>query len=409
MGMQPPIRRLFPPTEDVLLRNKGDHPLYVVTAAGGFDLRRRYFWAKGAGGVYPVDKEAGIEGSRVSAGAREILCRMGMVESFDRAAEDADRIGNVRVSGERLRQIVEGQAKAISQVRNSGQLPASWSAEDARVEAGGPTRIYEGSDGVMVPTVTQQEKGKRRRKQSTRRQQRGRAALGNAKPLPTAKLGSDESFKEMKIGIFYDQDKVHRHVFATENPCQDYGPLLASHARQIGFARAQETIALVDGAVWIYVQVCAALGCLGALMLDFYHLSQHLHQRAVCCLGEGEAARQWTAARLSEIKQTGAAAVLAAIDALNKKTRAPAQRKSLASLRLYLLSRLDMLDYPRALAMGWDIGSGPTEATCKTLTLRLKQSGMKWDRDNAAAMMNLRALYDSGQARTYWDGLRAAA
>jgi hypothetical protein len=39
---------------------------------------------------------------------------------------------------------------------------------------------------------------------------------------------------------------------------------------------------------------------------------------------------------------------------------------------------------------------------CKTLTLRLKRPGMKWDRDHAAAMMNLTALYDSGQAKAYW-------
>jgi hypothetical protein len=68
-----------------------------------------------------------------------------------------------------------------------------------------------------------------------------------------------------------------------------------------------------------------------------------------------------------------------------------------------------MLDYRGALARGWDIGSGPTEAMCKNLTLRLKRSGMKWDRDNAAAMMNLLAMYESGQAKTYWSGLKAAA
>lgn len=409
MPIPPPIRRLFPPADKPVLRNKGQHSRRILTADGELDLQRRYFWAQGAGGLYPVDQAIGIEASSVSPGAREILCRLGMVQNFAQAAEDARQIGNVPIGRERLRLLVEAEAKTIRSVRDSGQLPASWSAQDTQVTAGGPTRIYEGTDGVMVPTVTQAEKDKRRRRHITRRQQRGKAALGNAKPLPPAKPGSDERFKEMKIGTFYDQGKVHRHLFATETPSQDYGPLLASHARQIGFEKAQETIALVDGAVWIYTQVCAALGCLGAMMLDYYHLLQHLHQTAVCCLGEGETAQQWTTERLTEIREVGVTAVLAAIAALNKKVRAPAKRKSLASLREYLVSRLDMLDYRTALAKGWDIGSGPTEATCKTLTLRLKQSGMKWDRDNAAAMMNLTALYDSGQAKTYWESCRAAA
>jgi hypothetical protein len=409
MLIRPPLRRLFPPADKPVLRNKGPHPRRILTADGELEVQRCYFWTKGAGGLYPVDRAIGVEAGFVSPGAREILCRLGMVQNFAQAAEDAGRIGNVPIGRERLRLLVEAEAKTIRTLRDRDQVPASWSAQDTKVTREGPTRIYEGTDGVMVPTVTQAEKDKRRRKHITRRQQRGKAGLGNAKPLPPAKPGSDERFKEMKIGIFYDQDKVHRHLFATENPSQNYGPLLASYARQIGFEKAQETIALVDGAVWIYVQVCAALGSLGAILLDFYHLSQHLHQTAVCCLGEGDAARQWTTARLTEIKDVGVTPVLAAIAALHKKVRAPARRKSLASLREYLVSRLDMLDYRTALAQGWDIGSGPTEATCKTLTLRLKQSGMKWDRDNAAAMMNLTALYDSGQTKTYWESRRVAA
>jgi hypothetical protein len=68
-------------------------------------------------------------------------------------------------------------------------------------------------------------------------------------------------------------------------------------------------------------------------------------------------------------------------------------------LRDYVVSRIEMLDYRDALAKGWDIGSGPTEAMCKNLTLRLKRPGMTWDRVHASARMNLIGLYESGQAR----------
>jgi hypothetical protein len=138
------------------------------------------------------------------------------------------------------------------------------------------------------------------------------------------------------------------------------------------------------------------------MMLDFYHLSQHIHAAAKCCLGETPDAKAWTTTRLKEIRELGATAVLAAIDTLAKKIRAPAKRQSLAALRNYIVARLELLNYPLALARGYDIGSGPTEAMCKTLTLRLKRPGMKWDRDHAASMMNLTAMYDSGQAKHYW-------
>jgi len=61
-----------------------------------------------------------------------------------------------------------------------------------------------------------------------------------------------------------------------------------------------------------------------------------------------------------------------------------------------------MLDYPRFLANEWQIGSGPTEAMCKTLTARLKGSGMRWDASNAEAIMALEALQQSGQWKRYW-------
>src|SRR5205085_11033291 len=110
-----------------------------------------------------------------------------------------------------------------------------------------------------------------------------------------------------------------------------------------------------------------------------------------------------------EMKEQGVAPVLSAVAALNKQVRAAGKRESLRLLREYLSDRLDMLDYPAALANGWDIGSGPTEAECKTLTLRLKRPGGRRDRDHAAAMMNLKAMYESGQADLYWPKARKAA
>ncbi len=387
------------------LRHKGSRGVRVLTADGEIELQRRYFWVKGKGGLFPADASVGIDEGRVSPGAREILCRLGMVQDFRQAAEDAARIGNVPVGREKLRQLVEGEGATITRARNSGTLQAAWTSADAKLDgkkADSPTRVYAGVDGVMAPTVTQAEKDKRRKNQSIRRQRRSASGVGNARPLPPARQGSDERYKEMKIGLFYDQQKQHRHAFVTEGDSEAFGPLLKEHARQVAFEQADECISLTDGARWIAGQICRMLLLIKVMLLDFYHLSQHVHAAARCCLGETPQAKDWTAARLKEIRELGVTPVLSAIDALAKKIRAPAKRESLRGLRDYVVARLDLLDYRTALARGYDIGSGPTEAMCKTLTLRLKRPGMKWDRDHAAAMMNLTALYDSGQAMAYW-------
>jgi hypothetical protein len=386
------------------LRNKGSRPVRVLTADGAIELNRRYFWGAGQGGVCPADGPVGIEAGRTSPGAREILCRLGLVQDFGQAAEDARRIGNVPVCKEKLRQLVEGEAAAITRGRNDGTIQAGWTSADALVktDAGIVTRVYAGVDGVMAPMVTAAEKEKRRRSQAIRRQQRSASGVGNARELPPARAGSEERFKEMKIGLFYDQPKEHRHVFVTEKDHEAFGVLLKEHAKQVAFEQAQQSISLTDGAKWIAAQICQMLLLIKTMLLDFYHLSQHVHEAAHCCLGETPQAAEWAAARLKEIKEVGVAPVLAAIDALEKKVRSRAKRQSLRKLRDYVVSRIEMLDYRTALANGWDIGSGPTEAMCKNLTLRLKRPGMKWDGDHAGPMMNLIGLYESGQAKTYW-------
>jgi hypothetical protein len=376
--------------------------VWVLTADGEIELVRRYFWSKGQGGMFPADASVGLEQSRVSVGARQILCRMGMVQDFRRAAEDARRIGNVPVCRERLRQLVELEAGAIQRQRDGGEIKASWTSADAKVDGSNKTRVYCGIDGVMAPMVTQAEKEKRRRNQCVRRQKRSAAGVGNARGLPPMRPGSIERYREMKIAVFYDQNKERRHVMATAQRHEAFQPLLGRHARQLRFKEADESITLSDGARWIMGAICAVLSFVSTTLLDFYHLSQHVHAAARICLGETPEAMAWAVARLKEFKTLGAAAVLKEMDTLNKRCRSPAKKEGLRQLREYIGGRLDMLDYRTALAQKRDIGSGPTEAMCKTLTLRLKRPGMKWDNDHAAAMMNLTALYDSGQARTYW-------
>jgi len=158
----------------------------VLTADGAIELKRPYFWGKDQGGVCPADDPVGIEAGRTSPGAREILCRLGMVQDFGQAADDARRIGNIPVCKEKLRQIAEREAANITRGRNDGTIRAAWTSADAQVkiDPGAPrlTRVYAGVDGVMAPIVTAAEKEKRRKNQVIRRQQRLQTGIGNASP-----------------------------------------------------------------------------------------------------------------------------------------------------------------------------------------------------------------------------------
>jgi len=380
----------------------------VLTIGGDIELHRRYFWSKAAGGVFPVDALIGITLSKASPAAREVCSTMGVVQDFAQGAEDLRRLTGLQISKERLRQITESEGAQVEVLRGDGTLSPSWSATQAVTTLGGPTRVYVGADGVMARTVTQTEKNKRRKDHAIRRQQRGQAGLGNLQPLPRPKAGSDERFKEMKIGIFYDQSKTRKHAFATEGNHERFGTLLGRHAESLGWKRADEVLSLTDGGPWIRNQILEHLQPLTAMLLDFYHLSEHVWDTAKVCWGDGEEARAWARQQLHDIKHLGGRPVLAAVEEAKKKLRAPAKQEALRLLRNYIVERWEMVEYPAALAKGWDIGSGPTEAMCKNLTLRLKRPGMKWDTDNAAALMNLVALREGGQWELYWQNRKTA-
>jgi hypothetical protein len=89
--------------------------------------------------------------------------------------------------------------------------------------------------------------------------------------------------------------------------------------------------------------------------------------------------------------------------------RGNAKRKAADTLLGYVSERHDMILYPEFAEKGWQIGSGPTEATCKTLTARLKGSGMRWAPSNAEAIMALEALSQSGLWKDYWQTLLPTA
>lgn len=374
------------------------------TINGQVVVGREYYWAKGQG-VYPADASLNVDAHGMSAGVREAVTMLAATMEFRGAAATIKRLSGISLCAETCRQMTLREGQGIAQAIQDGTLAPSFKPEQASAAPGAAserTRLYLGADGVLVPTVTQSEKQKRREGHSKRRKKRQRAGLVNLKPLPEPRPGSDQRYKEMKIGYFYDQTKEHRHAFVTSGDHKAFGLLLKEQAGRVGFERARERISLTDGAEWIRWQVYANTPGLTMMLLDFYHLSQHIHATAMACMGETPEAKQWAAARLHEFKHRGAAEPLGAVEALRKKVRSQAGRASVRRLRQYITERLTMLDYPTALARGYDIGSGPTEAMCKNLTLRLKQSGMKWDAANAAAMMTVIALFENGQAAQYW-------
>jgi|HubBroStandDraft_6_1064221.scaffolds.fasta_scaffold160841_2 hypothetical protein len=380
------------------MKNKGRQDYTILTVNGRVRLWRRRWHSSGQGTITPLDAWVDLAEASISLGVREMACRLnGDGKNFDKAAANLARTAQVEISGETLRQLVETEGKRVVQAQKSGQLPIDWSAADCKTQTGA-TRIYFGSDGVMVPQVTAAEKRTRRETIKAKRRRRGR----KAKPLAAFKPGADQKYKEFKIIAYYDEAQDHRVVSGTRGDCNVAGRLMRREAARIHFDQADEKVGNVDGSPWIRNQVQQQSLPLDDLGLDFYHLSENVHKARREIYGEeDQTGKEWAAALLHTFKHEGYEGAWEKLLTWRQERRR-GQRQAADKLLNYVGERRDMIKYPAFQEKGWQIGSGPTEATCKTLTARLKGSGMRWDGDNAEALMGLEALYQSGQWDAYW-------
>jgi hypothetical protein len=372
----------------------------VNSINGRVCLKRIRWHGDGVGSSTPLDLYLDKAEQTMSVGAREIACRLnGDGKNFDKAAENLARAAQIFTSGETLRVLVETEGKNVLKAQQAGTLPVPWSAEDCKADAASPSRIYLGSDGVMVPMVTDVEKKKRRQTIKDKRRRRGK----KAKPLPSAKPGTDQQYKEFKIVTIYDDTQEHRLVAGTKGDCTEAGRLMRRQAARVHLDLADEKIGNVDGSPWIRNQIERQSLPLDALGLDFYHLADNVHKARRIAFGEEDKAGEtWAGDILHTFKHDGYEAGWQKLVAWRTTLRGPAKRKAADTLIGYVTERRDMILYPEFAAKGWQIGSGPTEATCKTLTARIKGSGMRWDPTNAEAIMALEALSQSGMWKDYW-------
>jgi hypothetical protein len=373
-------------------------------------LLRRIRWHGDLGSVTPLDVYVDKAEQTISVGVREMACRLnGDSKNFDKAAENLARAAQIVASGETLRDLIENEGRQVLKAQQSGALPLPWSASDCKVEVGPAetpptqtTRLYLGSDGVMVPLVSAEEKQARRQKIKEKRRRRGK----KARPLPAAKPGADQKYKEFKIVAIYDDSQAHRLVAGTKGDCTQAGHLMRRQAARVRFDQADEKIGNVDGSPWIRNQIEQQSLPLDALGLDFYHLAENVHKARRIVYGEeNDAGKTWASDLLHAFKHDGYEAAWDKLLAWRTTVRGTTKRPAADTLLGYVSERRDMIRYPEFVANGWQIGSGPTEATCKTLTARLKGSGMRWDAGNAEALMALEALSQSGLWKTYWQTL----
>jgi hypothetical protein len=129
-------------------------------------------------------------------------------------------------------------------------------------------------------------------------------------------------------------------------------------------------------------------------ILDFWHLVEKLAPAAQVVYGEAHASEVLSRWKMDLLNRNAAPdEILEALDTSGRRGVRIGDRRPVHEAITYLENHREWLGYPGARRRGLPIGSGATEATCKSLvTLRMKRSGARWKEQTARDVIHLRAL-----------------
>lgn len=131
-------------------------------------------------------------------------------------------------------------------------------------------------------------------------------------------------------------------------------------------------------------------------VFDYYHVSERIWAMATALFGAGtREAHAWAHRMLKALKKpSGASRVLhSAASHFHRGKLSKARTGDFWKAYRYIQKRTRFLRYNEYASQHIPLGSGVTEAACKTIfTQRLKLSGMRWSFAGAQTILNLRAI-----------------
>jgi len=134
-------------------------------------------------------------------------------------------------------------------------------------------------------------------------------------------------------------------------------------------------------------------------LVDFYHAALYVQQLADALFGDTTKGRQWARRMRRRLKEKDGVKRVLQAATYHQQTRGLKGRRA-ASFQAgyrYLRRNGKWMAYWRCKGVGLPIGSGVTEAGCKTVfTQRLKQSGMRWEVSGGQVVVTLRVVLLSG-------------
>ena len=351
-----------------------------MSAVGEVRFTRRYWKCTcGTDGSYAADDLLGVTGQRYSKTVQKHCCRLAAEVSFATTSELLHEMSGADLCPETVRTLVEGHGNEMARFQaedavSDAAFRAAAGAVEFTTDAGKVNTREEGWKDLKIAVISKREAGEAATPDQWKSQR-----------LPAATIVL---------------------AFAMIATAKEFRTSWRPRLRRLGVTCLAGVHALADGASWIWKAVQRSLtGCVQTL--DFFHACEHLSTCAERIFGEGatEARAAYEQGRGLLVRQGWAGVCAWVSELLGVADDKERERRRAATDRLlgYFSKHTQRLNYAERLQAGRAIGSGQVEGEAKTLGLRLKRRGARWNRRNVQPMASLVCVRHTCQWDTYWD------
>jgi hypothetical protein len=376
--LKPPVLR---PAEEFHSLQKRD----ITTIFGQITIERAYYHGP-RGGRYPLDETLGLH-KQYTPAVTQFMCWSGAVDgSFELASESLSRFAGLNIPGRQIQRIVN----------DLGPQASNWMHTRTPQKRATPVAILNiQADMTGIPMRPEELKGIK-----------GKQPDGSAKT------------RQIKAGCVFTQsldahsepqrDPFSSTYLTTFRDVVDFGSLLRSEAMKRGYANAEKTVFIGDGAEWIW-NIADNFFRDAVQIVDFYHACEHLH--VLCQILEPDESKCKTlfAVWRKRLRNNGLPKIM-----LETETRAGTldqnQRQLINAELNYFKKNASRMTYKTFRSKGYFIGSGAIEGACRHIVAqRAKLSGMRWLCSGADNVLAFRSIIKSGLFNDYCAAQTVAA
>jgi len=373
----------------------GQRKRRYVSLFGEVCVRRACYWCRGEGSHYPLDAALSLPARSFSDWVQERVSELSLLMPY------AETIG---ICASWLGLDLPKRSAEHIHGDHGVYMRAYYEDCDVADAANEDRILVVSADGKGIPMTRQDspppEARRGRGQKKTAKKEATVTALYSIAPYPRR---SDDIIRALLADYTPEKDTLptrptptHKQVFGTLAGQDVAFEQLVAQVQRRDQPQFSHYVALTDGNRGLKSHVQHDLPQF-TLIVDIIHVSEYLWEVANALYGETDALRVvWMQDALRCVLEDNLDRLLNLLDHL-LPALSPSKQDTLTKASRYLRNNRDFMDYHTYLHRGYPIGTGVIEGACRHLVKdRFERAGMRWSKQGAQVMLDLRATYLNG-------------